>query len=246
MNATCPKPIPGVQNIGVLPFSFRALDPSSWKLLLDPSVGGARHRSMTPDSLEESLLEQVAGGNREAFAQFYDRFAPLLFTIAWRILRIREEAEDVVQESFIQIWDHASKYNPSLGKPVAWATTLTRNRSIDRLRNLHRRSGLLNSVAHHAVDPTGSVDPASSSLPRSDESELVRTALNSLTPEYRQAVELAYLRGLTQSEIAEALETPIGTIKARIRRGMLELRRALTHNLGLTDPGRQTASADPP
>jgi RNA polymerase sigma-70 factor (ECF subfamily) len=180
---------------------------------------------------DAGLLRRIAARDREAFSEFYDRFAGVLFSVAVRILQNDTEAEDVLQEVLLQIWEKAGAYDGQLGKPLTWAITLTRNRAIDRLRAAQRRRVILET----AVDPVAFVaDPNPDSRETSigqETAKAVRAALGQLSVAERQALELAFFGGLTQTEIAAQLNEPLGTIKARIRRGMLHLRERLEGQL---------------
>lgn len=179
------------------------------------------------DPTESELLANVARGDTEAFGQLYDRLAGPLFSLAMKILRDPASAEDVVQEVFVQVWGKASAYDATLGRPLTWALTLVRNRAIDRLRATQRGQRLMDAAAdEHAVSGAVAEAPGHSLL-NEETARLVRTALTRLGPEQRQTIELAYFGGLTQTEIAAALQTPLGTVKARTRRGMLQLREDL-------------------
>ena len=176
---------------------------------------------------DADLLRRVAGGDVDAFGSFYDRHAPLLFALSLKILRDPHEAEDALQEAMVLLWERAPAYDPTLGKPLSWAVALTRNKAIDRLRSVQRKHRLVvESVEAGEMDP-----PAEAASPPSatqdDAFALMRRELARLPAEQRQAIELAFYSGLTHSEIAEQLGQPLGTIKARIRRGMITLRDAL-------------------
>ena len=179
------------------------------------------------DLTELELLARVAGGDTAAFAQLYDLLAGVLFSIAVKILRDEHTAEDVVQEVFIQIWEKAGKYNAQLGKPTTWAVTMLRNKAIDRLRATQRGQRLIEAATGeqevagviHALPPAEGLGD--------ETAQTVRLAVARLAPEQKQAIELAFFSGLTQTEIAEVLRTPLGTVKARIRRGMIELRNTI-------------------
>ena len=162
------------------------------------------------------LLQKLAKGDKAALADFYDAYAGLVNGLALRILRDVAEAEDVVQEVFLQAWRQADRYDPRRGSPEAWLCTMARTRALDRLR---RRAARREDVPEAA--------PAPAFVPRNEEALAVRKALETLTGDQRRAVELAYYGGMTQSEIAEALGEPLGTIKTRIRTAMLRLREAL-------------------
>lgn len=179
-------------------------------------------------SEEIALLRRVAQGDLHSFGAFYDRFSGVVFTTALRVLNNPESAEDVLQEVFIQIWEKAPLYDPARGKPMTWAVTLTRHKAIDRLRATQRRSRLHDDVQRESeirveFDERSSFEAAASG----DTNALVREAMRHLSSAQREAIELAFFSSLTQSEIAERLGEPLGTIKARIRRGMMKLRDVL-------------------
>ena len=191
-----------------------------------------------PDAI---LLARMTSGDTEALGAFYDAHANILFGLALRILNDHKEAEDVLQEVFLQVWEKAAAYNPALGRPLAWAITLTRNKAIDRLRSAQRRMKLLEQAGAE-ISPEG-VAPLPSGADAagaSEQANLVCAALTRLPPEQKRAIELAFFSGLTQTEIAAALNEPLGTIKARIRRGMLKLREELEPWLRLGDGGTVT------
>lgn len=168
------------------------------------------------DSPPEALLRRLAAEDHEALGEFYDRFAGLVNALALRILRDASDAEDVVQEVFVQVWRQASRFDPARGTPEAWLCTMARTRALDRLR---RR-------AARREDPS-EVAPGLVEAPRNEETLAVRKALDGLSPDQRRALELAYYEGLTHSEIAQRLREPLGTIKTRIRTAMLKLRDVL-------------------
>jgi RNA polymerase sigma-70 factor (ECF subfamily) len=181
----------------------------------------------TAEDSQGHLLRRVAARDMEALAKFYDQTAGALFSVAIRILGDPTEAEEVIQDVFVQIWDKAPIFDPALGSAIHWALSITRHRAIDRLRSRHRRARLLEEF-QNATEPDSTV--ASGQSPRAlhaDEAALVRRALDSLPADQRQAIQLAFFEGQTHLEIAEALHQPLGTIKARIRRGMLKLRDSL-------------------
>ncbi len=180
----------------------------------------------TPDlEAEIELLRRIGGGDRDAFSQLYDRFSGVLFATAYRVLNNQEAAEDVLQDVFVQIWEKAALYDPTRGKPLTWAITLTRNKAIDRLRSVQRRNRLGDELEREAetfeqFDDKSSVDAVESA----EKSKLVRQAIGKLSKDQREAIDLAFFSGLTQTEIAERLGEPLGTVKARIRRGMMKLK----------------------
>lgn len=176
---------------------------------------------------EAQLLARIAQRDRQAFSQLYDRYSGILYSTILRVLNNPEEASDVLQDVFLQIWDRAGAYDPALGKPFTWAMTLTRNKAIDRLRVLKRRYSFIEELTLEMEAETRPRSVNASDLFTNDQSALVRAAVATLPLEQRQAIEMAYLGGLSQQEVAESLQQPLGTIKARIRRGMLRLREAL-------------------
>ena len=209
----------------------------------DPARGPEKAKGFEPVSLapmpvtqplrettEVDLLLQVARQDRDAFSELYDRLSGVLFTTALRILKDPKDAEDVLQDVFLQIWRRAGEFDPHLGKPVSWAITLTRNRAIDRLRSSQRRFQLVQDVQEESSGLEEPAQSLSQSVEVNENSALVRSALGSLPQEQRQAIEMAFFGGLTQTEVAQALQQPLGTIKARIRRGMLKLRETLGDN----------------
>jgi RNA polymerase sigma-70 factor (ECF subfamily) len=173
------------------------------------------------------LLRRIADGDRSAFSDFYDQYSGLLFSIAIKVLNDSKEAEDVLQEVFMQIWNKADAYDQLLGKPASWAVTLTRNKAIDRIRASQRRSRLLEQATVEAAATPDDSPSANEKLYGKENAQMVRSVVAALPLEQRRAIELAFFSGLTQDEIAKTLQEPLGTIKARIRRGMLKLREKL-------------------
>jgi RNA polymerase sigma-70 factor (ECF subfamily) len=173
------------------------------------------------------LLRRIADGDRSAFSDFYDQYSGLLFSIAIKVLNDPREAEDVLQEVFMQIWNKADAYDQLLGKPASWAVTLTRNKAIDRIRASQRRSRLLEQATVEADVLPEDSPSAGESLYGKENAQMVRSVVAALPSDQRRAIELAFFSGLTQDEIAKTLQEPLGTIKARIRRGMLKLREKL-------------------
>ncbi len=156
---------------------------------------------------EIALLRRVAQGDRRGFEELYDRFSGVLFSTAHRVLNNQEAAEDVLQDVFIQIWEKAPLYDPSRGKPMTWAITLTRNKAIDRLRSTQRRGRLQEELMQETqtseqFDDRSSFDAASAG----DTNKLVHEAMQKLSPDQREAIELAFFSSLTQMEISERLK----------------------------------------
>ena len=169
-----------------------------------------------------ALLQQIVSGDGEAFRRFYDRYASLVFTFALRLLGSRSDAEDLLQEVFLQVWRQAQSYSPERGSPEAWLITMTRSRAIDKLRSLRRRD-----MSPLSPDEPARLEGGMQVEPPTQASEAKLTVQGVLTklPEAQRIVlELAYFDGLTQSEIAARLREPLGTVKTRIRAGLERLR----------------------
>ena len=184
---------------------------------------------MTPTTdperrLDSELLVRVGSGDEAAFAQLYDRFAPGLYSLVLKIVRDEKEAEDVLQEGFAHVWRRATSYDPARSSAFTWAVMVFRHRAIDRLRGRQRRERVVERAGDDPLQSPSS-DTQSAEVPAMhEEVTMVRLALDQIPAEQKQAVELAFFAGLTHEEIAERLATPLGTIKARIRRGLLRLR----------------------
>ena len=168
----------------------------------------------------------MIGGDNQAFAVFYDRFAPGLFSMIYAILRDQKESEDVLQEAFVQMWKRTASYDARRSSLFTWAVMISRHKAIDRLRSRQRQARLAEAVATETDEMSMSApaDRADNVLARNDERERVRAALAQLGEAQREALDLAFFAGMTQTQISEKLGAPLGTVKARIRRGLLALR----------------------
>jgi RNA polymerase sigma-70 factor (ECF subfamily) len=163
-----------------------------------------------------ALIRRLVAGDHQALGDLYDKYAGLVNALALRVLRDASEAEDVVQEVFVQVWRQAARFDPARGSTEAWLCTIARTRALDRLRRRTARR-----------EEPGSELPTATEAPRNEEALAVRKALDGLSADQRRALELAYYEGLTQSEIATRLGQPLGTIKTRIRTAMIRLRETL-------------------
>ncbi len=178
----------------------------------------------TEQILDVELLHAIASGDEAALARLYDQYRVILFGLLVRILGSREEAEDILQEVFLQVWRRAADFDEKRGKPFTWLVTLTRSRAIDRLRQLGARQRLATSAAQ---DQPGEASDALKDTVRSEQREIVQRALAELPEDQRRTLQLAYFEGLTQAEIAAKLDSPLGTVKTRMRAGMTKLRTTL-------------------
>jgi RNA polymerase sigma-70 factor (ECF subfamily) len=184
------------------------------------------------DAEEAELLRAVARGDEPAFARVYDRYGPILFGLLLRILRSRPEAEDVLQEVFLQVWQQARSFDPARGRAFTWLVTLARSRAIDRLRSVDSRERAAQRSADEQPPAAESDEWAEDAAIRAERAEAVRGALAELPEEQRQVLVLAYLEGMTQTEIAAAKGQPLGTVKTRTRTGLKRLSEALRARLG--------------
>jgi RNA polymerase sigma-70 factor (ECF subfamily) len=177
------------------------------------------------------LVGRAASGDERAITTLYDRYGGVVYAVAYRIVGQRADAEEIVVEAFAQAWREASRFDAARGSAAGWLTMIARSRALDLVRARSRRERITASAAADRPgaspamgdwqpDPAGAVDHAERRV-------RVREALDSLSPPQRQAIELAYFEGLSQSEIAERLQEPLGTIKTRVRLGMQKLRDCL-------------------
>ena len=171
------------------------------------------------------LIRQVANQDRDAFSQLYDRFSTLVFTLAMRMLRARSDAEDLLQDVFVQVWRQAQNYSTERGTPEAWIVNIARSRAIDKIRSIRRmeKSFVLTDDPARAE----SSDNVESSAAESEARMAMNSALANLPETQRKILELAYFGGLTQTEIATRLAEPLGTVKTRMRSGIQRLREML-------------------
>lgn len=169
-------------------------------------------------------MKAIVARDEAALAQLYDRYRTILFGLLMRILNNREEAEDVLQEVFLQVWRKAEDFDENRGRPFTWLVTLGRSRGIDRLRSLATRERVAEAGAKEVSEE---ISDAASDAFRSEQRGLVNDALAQLPEEQKRPLMLAYFDGLTQSEIAANLGAPLGTVKTRMRTGLMKLREHL-------------------
>jgi len=187
-----------------------------------PSTAASQSRQA-----DQASLERIARGDEDALADLYDRHARLIFSLALRILQVRADAEDIVQEVFAQVWAQAKRYDPSRGAVAAWMLTLARSRAIDRLRARRARpeAAVETSAAERVPDVAATQDLE---LLSAEQVSRLQRALGGLSEAQREALELAYYEGLTHAEVAVRLAEPLGTIKTRIRQAVIKLRESLS------------------
>lgn len=176
---------------------------------------------------DEQLIAKVARGDRSAFGALYDRFSTPLYSLAFKMLANEAEAQDILQEVFLSVWNKAATFRADRGSAFSWIVAQLRNRAIDRIRSRRRRGELLEANAPE-LEPGGSATATSAqNCETSERAREVRSAMGQLSDDQRQVLRLAFFEGLTQVEIAQKLEEPLGTIKARAHRGMARLRTLL-------------------
>jgi RNA polymerase sigma-70 factor, ECF subfamily len=171
------------------------------------------------------LLKRSARGDESAFAEWYDATSARAFGLAVRVLRDRAQAEEVTQESYLDCWRQAARFDPDKGSAIGWLLTIVHRKSVDRVRSAEAATRRDTAYGHReqAVPHDETAETATASL----EATRVRAALADLTSKQREAVELAFLGGYTHTEVAALLDLPIGTAKTRIRDGLIRLRDAL-------------------
>lgn len=180
---------------------------------------------MAESRADVQLLGLIAGGDVSAVGELYDRHSPALFPIALRIVRDRSEAEDVLHDAFIAVYERASQYAADRGTVIAWLVTLVRNLSIDRMRRRERRGALTRELLPH--EPPASVRDPERLTSDASEREKIRRALALLPEAQRLTLEVAFFEGLSYPEIAAREGVPLGTIKSRAARALSALRDAL-------------------
>lgn len=183
-------------------------------------------------------MERVAGGDSAALEQLYERYARITYGLALKILASAEQAEDVVQEAFWRIWNRATTFQTGSGQFAPWLFGIVRNLCIDELRRRQARPPALRNEADEQAllalaDSTPDMDALSWEAERR---RLITSALAELPPDQRQVIELAYFGGLSQREIADKLNNPLGTVKTRVRLALAKLKGVLQHQgIGLDD-----------
>jgi RNA polymerase sigma-70 factor (ECF subfamily) len=179
---------------------------------------------MSQHERDLECVRRMQAGDERALAELYDRYTPLIYPVALRILRSAADAEEVVQQSWLQVWKGAAGYDPRRGTVAAWLLTVARSRALDLYRSVASRRR-----AEGQVDPEPLARPEdpTTSVAQRQVSERVRKALEGLAPQQRQVLEIAYFEGLSQNEVAARLNAPLGTVKSWTRQGLMRLRELL-------------------
>lgn len=173
--------------------------------------------------MDGSIVQRMAGGDESALGALYDRWADAVNALALRIVRDPGEAEEVVESVFWQAWQQASRWSAERGSPGSWLLAIARSRSLDRLRSLRRRRDEQPADAS-VFDAVPAVGDPCAELEAAERATRVTAALGTLPDEQREVLELAYFEGLSQTEIAERLSLPLGTVKTRARLALRKLR----------------------
>lgn len=177
------------------------------------------------EQTDADLFFALKAGRVEALGALYDRYSNLVYGLALRVLSNSEEAEDVTQEIFLSLW-HKDTYNPMRGSLSSFLVTMTRSRSIDRLRSRNTKLKFLQRWKRISTAEGIAANPLEQ-VSMDERSQIIRDALARLPDSERQVLEIAYFEGLSQSEIAKRLDTPLGTVKTRTRQGLLKLKQHL-------------------
>lgn len=174
---------------------------------------------------DEDLMAAVARGDEAAFAELYDRMAGQVFGVVRRVVRDPAQSEEVAQEVFVEVWRTAARFEPDRGSTRTWVLTMAHRRAIDRVRSEQASRDRTQRVAYRDGAPP--FDEVAEQAETNFEHHQVRSALDQLTDLQRQAVDLAFYGGYTYREVAELLDTPLGTVKTRLRDGLIRLRDAM-------------------
>ncbi len=182
-----------------------------------------------PESAPDSdLMLAVARREEAAFERVYEQYSRPVFSMVVRIVRSNAEAEEILQEAFWQVWQSAANYRPALGTPFTWIVTIARRKAIDRLRANSRHLRRIAEALATGLDDDTEAPAGPANVVADERAVAVRAALRLLGLAERRVIELAFFDGLTHVEIAEATQQPVGTVKARIRRGLLKLQAELS------------------
>ncbi|MCW1805988.1 ECF RNA polymerase sigma factor SigK [Brachybacterium squillarum] len=179
----------------------------------------------SPDALRDAILS-VAAGDADSFAGLYDATSARVHGLVLRVLRDPAQAEEVTQEVYLEVFRRAAGFDPARGSALAWILTLAHRRAVDRVRSSQSQSD--RDLAYESRANTQEPDPTGEAALATLEAQRVRTALEQLSERQAEAIRLAYLDGLTQTQVADRLGIPLGTAKTRLRDGLLALRRIVS------------------
>lgn len=179
----------------------------------------------TAHATEDELLVRCSRGDQDAFSALYDRVAGQVYGLVRKVVRDPAQSEEVTQEVLTEVWRKAARFDPERGKATTWILTMAHRRAVDRVRSEQAHRDRNERVGHR--DRDRSFDSVAEKVQTRFEHERVREALDELTDLQREAVELAYYKGMTYREVSELLDTPLGTIKTRMRDGLIRLRDAM-------------------
>lgn len=188
-----------------------------------PASKFAEKSGSMADPEDAHLLQQLAAGDHTALAALYDRHSTLLYTVIIRIVEEPAEAQDLLHDLYVSLARRAENYRSGAGSPVGWLLTAARNLALDRVRIDKRRRELLHQASQEPEKPFGNNEACAVTV-GSDEAAILRGCVETLSGPQRKALEMAYFDGLTHGEISARLSEPLGTIKARIRRGLLAVK----------------------
>jgi RNA polymerase sigma-70 factor (ECF subfamily) len=193
-----------------------------------PPAASGRDATRHPATEDDALVQRMAAGDEQALGALYDRWVDVVHAVVARVLRTPDDVEDVVEETFWQAWRQAERYDRARGSVQTWLLTIARSRSLDRIRTLRRRreEPLDGDEGHVVAQQVATSDPGLDAE-AAERRRIVTSALAALPPEQREALELGYYGGLSQSEIAERTGRPLGTVKTRMRLAMQKLRSQL-------------------
>lgn len=186
------------------------------------ATGGLSSVPTSPADRLSELLRLSARGDQQAFAELYDATSARVFGLAVRVVRDPAQAEEVVQEAFLEVWRTSSRFDSERGSALSWLMTITHRKAVDRVRSAEASTRRDTTYQHQnqTIDHDTTADAAQATM----EAKRVRSALSGLTPVQREAIELAYFGGYTHTEVAGILDLPVGTAKTRIRDGLIRMR----------------------
>lgn len=185
----------------------------------------------TSPTEEAALIAAIGRSDERAFLAVYERFSAPLYSLVFKMLQSPEDAEEILQSVFIQVWKKAGTYDPGRCAVFTWLVHITRSRAIDRLRQRQRQARTLDAATQEADPAAVSDDGNAAAVLLHENAASVQAALAKIPAEQREAIELAFFKGMSQTEIAEVIAAPLGTVKARIRRGLMRLRDSLARRL---------------